>query len=617
MSTMTVNKNFKLASFLLCCLLLFSLAPLALPRPARAAETYEFVNLWGGLDAPEAVAVDQSDNVYVADSGNQQIQKFNSNGGFITKWGTLGAGPSEFANPGGIAVDQTGNVYVADSSNHRVQKFTSTGGFIGQWGEAGSEDGQLLWPGGIAVDQSGNVYVADRGNNRVQKFNSTGGFITKWGSFGWDNGEFIGPSGIAADQSGNVYVASYGDGRIQKFTSSGGFITKWGTSGTGNGELYLPYEVAVDQSGNVYVADSDNHRIQKFTSNGGFITKWGTLGSSNGKFSGPLGVAVDQSGNVYVADTSNHRIQKFQKVVVMPPFTALTTNPSTPDGNNGWFKTNPTITLTPNRTTTTKYRWGSGSWQTYSGSFTAPLGQNTLSYYSTDAGGTETTKQQAFKVDSVKPSTVLTAPAISTNVSKTTTFKVKWSGADTLSGVASYDVQYKLAGRSWQKFKTNTTATSAAFKGIAGNSYYFRAITKDKAGNLSAWSKAKRTIVPYDNDSLIAARSGFGWTAKNTSSGLYLGTTRYSTKKGHKITYKFTGKSVALIGPKASSRSKAKIYINGNYVKTIDAFASTLKHRQVLFSKTWSSSGTRTITIENLGTAGRTRFDVDGLGVGR
>jgi hypothetical protein len=213
------------------------------------------------------------------------------------------------------------------------------------------------------------------------------------------------------------------------------------------------------------------------------------------------------------------------------------------------------------------------------------------------------------------------SPVYSTNVSKTTKFKVSWSAADNSSpssGVAGYDVRYKVGKKgAWNSWKENTPATSHQFKARAGRTYYFQARAIDRAGNVGAWSTAKRTIVPFDNNSLIASRSGFGSTAKSLSSGFYLGTTRYSTKRGHKITYEFTGKSVALIGPKAKSRSKAKIYINGKYVKTIDAYSSTLKHRQVLFSKTWTKSGTRTITIENLGTSGRNRFDVDGLGVGK
>ena len=59
----------------------------------------------------------------MADTFNHRIQKFTSNGGFITQWGSEGSGDSQFRYPKGIAVDATGNVYVADSDNYRILKF--------------------------------------------------------------------------------------------------------------------------------------------------------------------------------------------------------------------------------------------------------------------------------------------------------------------------------------------------------------------------------------------------------------------------------------------------------------------------------------------------------------
>jgi hypothetical protein len=67
--------------------------------------------------------MDSSGNVYVADSGNDRIQKFNSEGNCITSWGSCGTGEGEFNDPNGIAVDSSGNVFVADTYNHRIQKF--------------------------------------------------------------------------------------------------------------------------------------------------------------------------------------------------------------------------------------------------------------------------------------------------------------------------------------------------------------------------------------------------------------------------------------------------------------------------------------------------------------
>ncbi|MGA9154833.1 MAG: SBBP repeat-containing protein [Candidatus Nitrosopolaris sp.] len=57
-------------------------------------ETYQPVSVWntnltgnGKLNVPTGFAVDSAGNIYVADSGNDRIQKFDSNGTFITKWG--------------------------------------------------------------------------------------------------------------------------------------------------------------------------------------------------------------------------------------------------------------------------------------------------------------------------------------------------------------------------------------------------------------------------------------------------------------------------------------------------------------------------------------------------
>src|ERR687889_105788 len=65
--------------------------------------------------------------------------------------------------PSDLAVDQEGNVYVADTANNRIQIFSSNGTFIARWGNYGVGNGTLRYPQSIAVDQEGNVYVADTG----------------------------------------------------------------------------------------------------------------------------------------------------------------------------------------------------------------------------------------------------------------------------------------------------------------------------------------------------------------------------------------------------------------------------------------------------------------------
>ena len=80
------------------------------------------------------------------------VYKFDSDGNFITKWGSKGHGDGEFNYPKGISVDSKGYVYVADAYNHRIQKFDSNGNFITKWGSKGTGDGEFNYPNGISVD---------------------------------------------------------------------------------------------------------------------------------------------------------------------------------------------------------------------------------------------------------------------------------------------------------------------------------------------------------------------------------------------------------------------------------------------------------------------------------
>ncbi len=88
----------------------------------------------------------------------------------MAEWGGRGTDDGQFRRPRGVAVDAAGNVYVADTGNNRIQMFDSQGRFLAKWGTTGSSLGQFRRPSGVAVDADGNIYVADASNNRVQRF---------------------------------------------------------------------------------------------------------------------------------------------------------------------------------------------------------------------------------------------------------------------------------------------------------------------------------------------------------------------------------------------------------------------------------------------------------------
>ena len=118
-----LKKNKKIISPFLVYLLLFSVFPLfSSTITSEAQETYRFVSKWGSFgsgdgqfSSPQGIAVDSSGNVYVTDTQNNRIQKFDSSDTFLTKWGSFGTGNIQFDSPQGIAIDSSGNVYGRES----------------------------------------------------------------------------------------------------------------------------------------------------------------------------------------------------------------------------------------------------------------------------------------------------------------------------------------------------------------------------------------------------------------------------------------------------------------------------------------------------------------------
>jgi sugar lactone lactonase YvrE len=187
-----------------------------------SAQEGEFYYPRGLATGPEGV-------VYVADSGNNRVQKFDSAGNPLRAWGKFGfawrgADMGKFDVPWGAATDTQGNLYISDTSNARIQKFQSDGTPLLKWGRDGSFDGAFFFPRGVAVDFVGNIIVADEGNHRIQKFDARGSFLTKWGREGSGPGQFKSPWGVACDALGNVYMVDSGNHRIQKFDGNGTFL---------------------------------------------------------------------------------------------------------------------------------------------------------------------------------------------------------------------------------------------------------------------------------------------------------------------------------------------------------------------------------------------------------
>jgi DNA-binding beta-propeller fold protein YncE len=276
---------------------------------------------------PCGIAVNNAGTLFLADIGHNRIIWCDPHGNTIGAVGGPGAadrgtGNSQFFGPYGVAIDALNNIYVIDTYNDRVQKFDSSFNYLTQWGTSGSGNSSFLNPMGIAVDANGNVFVADTYNNRIQKFSSIGSFIKSWGTTGQANGQFVSPTAVAVDSSGLfVYVTDTGNNRVQKFDSSGNYVSQWGGFVPNNNQGWpnpsgwppcsTPWGIAVDKNGNVFVCDTANSKILKYDANGNFITSWVTLSANGYDDMYPWGVTVDNTGAVYVVFFINNPLTKY------------------------------------------------------------------------------------------------------------------------------------------------------------------------------------------------------------------------------------------------------------------------------------------------------------------
>ena len=277
----------------------------------------------GQFNAPRGIAFAPDGSFYVADSRNHRIQHFDAEGNFINMWGKYGDSTLDdlpggiFYEPWGVAVGPDGSVYVSDTWNHRIQKFDAEGNFITKWGYYGQgETPFAFWgPRGIDVDENGRVYVSDTGNKRIVIFDEDGNFITQFGSVGMAPGEFDEAVGVAVDKTGIVYVSDTWNQRMQSFVPSEDGLSytplkEW--------EIYGWYGQSLDNKpfiavgdGSVFAADPEGYRILQFTPDGELIRTWGDFGYGNDQIGLAAAVAVAPDGSVWVTDAGNHRVMKF------------------------------------------------------------------------------------------------------------------------------------------------------------------------------------------------------------------------------------------------------------------------------------------------------------------
>ena len=251
---------------------------------------------------PAGIAIHDSGDIYVTCLTDDCIHVFDQAGQHkktIDSKEALGAG--QFNCPHGIFVK--GDVmYIADTGNNCIQKLTIGGMFLQKFGVYGSYVGQFNKPLTVIVDQNDRLIVADNNNHRVVMLDQAGTWLfIITGKVSGSHG-FQGPYGLALDPQRNIHVAANGSNTIKVFTPEGTCVRSYG-------DVKGPSGIVIDEEGYSFVNEKDGNCLSIFDPQGSKVHSVGNL-------NGPRGAILDpKSGSLYVANCGAGTVCKYSCIV--------------------------------------------------------------------------------------------------------------------------------------------------------------------------------------------------------------------------------------------------------------------------------------------------------------
>lgn len=268
------------------------------------------------LSHPTGITIAPEGNLFIADTGNDRVVKCDEGGRFLEETGGFGWETGQFNRPTYIATDNGLNIYVVDTQNKRVQRFDRNLNFISsiQMGPQDDFSGFGLLEG-IAVTSGGELLLSDIEDDHVIKLDNFYAYLRTFGGFGYGEGSLRNPLGISVDRRGKVYVADSQNDRVAIYDLFGNFLKSLGEK-----ILRKPSGVTVGEDGLIYVANTEKNSIVIFDQQGNSVLEYGTWGSGMGNFSKPTDLELGRANKLvvsganllFVVDSGNNRICVFE-----------------------------------------------------------------------------------------------------------------------------------------------------------------------------------------------------------------------------------------------------------------------------------------------------------------
>jgi DNA-binding beta-propeller fold protein YncE len=168
----------------------------------------------GAFIFPTDILFAENGLLYISEYGLQsRIQVFDASGTYLFGWGEGGEEDGQFNRPMSIAPGADNTLWVADSCNHRLQRFDLKGKHLCTVKLDGKR--ALYYPYGISAMPGGDLLVAEFGNSRVTWLGANGEFKGTVGKPGVEAGHMWNPWGVTYWKEGKVvFVADTYNNRV-------------------------------------------------------------------------------------------------------------------------------------------------------------------------------------------------------------------------------------------------------------------------------------------------------------------------------------------------------------------------------------------------------------------
>ena len=247
---------------------------------------------------PQALSIDLQGDIYITDTGNNRVLKFNSNGQFIKAIGGFGWEKEQFDTPVDICATSVLDIFIADYNNQRIERYDKDLNYIASLysDDSKSEDLQFGYPRGISISIHGELIIIDSENNRLLKINSFGNPEMSFGDFAEGKGKLDNPFQIEISSDDKIYVSDNANNTIVVFDYFGNYLTE-----IGNGIVKGPTGIFLDENNRLWVASSGNREICAFTTQGDLSLKSKTINAEIGEFKNPIDI-IASGQKIYVLD---------------------------------------------------------------------------------------------------------------------------------------------------------------------------------------------------------------------------------------------------------------------------------------------------------------------------